>query len=267
MRCYSDFERWLAQGKTKRSRITRKYNYRIRIREQDGDIGVELYNTTVLTFHPDGSITLDNGNWTSASTRNVMNWFLPYPVMVFIADGMWGIRLESGSSWHDDLVYHNPVTVSYSHSKGAAQRSIWKMDKPYENFGEKYKERKQIKGRIYRYAKRYMALLQTGQLPVPSSTDCWACLQESVMIPDSGYWYSVFNDNTRKLPSQHLKEHVEDKQFVPSMLINALGQSNWSKSNIDKALTNEFGKMKHTHQIYQNLNYYLSRWLRDRILG
>lgn len=268
MRCYSDFDRWLGHGKTKRSRITRKFNYRIRIRKHDnGDIGVELYSTTVLTFHPDGSITLDYGTWPSASTANTMNWFLPYPVGVFIVNRIWGIRLESGPSWMDNAVFHNPVTVSYSHSEGDALRSIWKMDKPYENFGEKYKEKNRIKGRIYRYVKKYMALMETGQMPVPSSDDCWACLQETQMIPPNGLWYTSRYANF-KMPSGHLEDHIKQKQFVPSMMVNALVQSNWSTTHINKWLVNELGRMKRPlgYQ-HPHLSYYLGRWLRSRILG
>lgn len=46
-------------------------------RRPGDDIAVRLHSTDVLTFSPDGTITLDTGGWNTVTTKDRMNTYLP----------------------------------------------------------------------------------------------------------------------------------------------------------------------------------------------
>lgn len=46
-------------------------------RRPGSDIAVRLHQTDVLTFSPDGAITLDSGGWDTVTTKDRMNAYLP----------------------------------------------------------------------------------------------------------------------------------------------------------------------------------------------
>lgn len=58
---------------------------------RDGDIVCRLYNTDVLTYHKDDSITLTLGGWSSTSTRAFINEILPDA----------GVHSANGQPWFD----------------------------------------------------------------------------------------------------------------------------------------------------------------------
>lgn len=61
-------------GRCSRSRKVANNTYAIR---RDHDIALRLHDTDVVTFHPDGSITLNTGGWYTMTTKERMNGALP----------------------------------------------------------------------------------------------------------------------------------------------------------------------------------------------
>lgn len=51
--------------------------------EEDGSISVFYHDTAVLTYHEDGAVTLNTGGWDTASTRNLINGYLPHHVRLY----------------------------------------------------------------------------------------------------------------------------------------------------------------------------------------
>jgi len=43
----------------------------------DGDYGIRLHNTIVVTIHVDGTYTLDSGNWKTVTTKDRINGYSP----------------------------------------------------------------------------------------------------------------------------------------------------------------------------------------------
>jgi len=52
-------------------------------RRDDGDIALRLHRTDVLTYHPDGTVTLNSGGWQTVTTKRRMNQYLPNGYRVY----------------------------------------------------------------------------------------------------------------------------------------------------------------------------------------
>jgi len=58
-------------------------------RREGGDIAVRLHSTDVVTFHADGTITLDSGGWLTVTTKARMNDYLPGGIVLSSLKGRW----------------------------------------------------------------------------------------------------------------------------------------------------------------------------------
>jgi hypothetical protein len=59
------------------------------VRNGENAIGVVLHNTTLVTFHRDGSVELDTGGWRSVTTADRMRSYSPFRIVT--VDGDWHI--------------------------------------------------------------------------------------------------------------------------------------------------------------------------------
>jgi hypothetical protein len=46
----------------------------------DGSVGITLHSTIVVRIHEDGTYTLSNGGWQTATTKDRINKYSPYKV-------------------------------------------------------------------------------------------------------------------------------------------------------------------------------------------
>jgi hypothetical protein len=96
----------------------------INIRKENDDIVVRLYHTDVITYHPNGTITLDHGGYMTQSTASLMVAVLPWSVRPHLRYGhMWmcGDYAEEGCATHTGryclprkaVIEFNPETRNY----------------------------------------------------------------------------------------------------------------------------------------------------------
>ena len=65
----------------------------------DGDIGLRLHSTTVVTFHPDGSLVLKTGGWHTVTTKDRLNRVIrAHGWSIFARDRAWYIAHRNGDS-------------------------------------------------------------------------------------------------------------------------------------------------------------------------
>jgi hypothetical protein len=60
----------------------------------DGDYALVLHNTPIITWHLNGTITLNDGGWNSPTTYRRMNQFLPSGVNVYRKDWKMEMNLK-----------------------------------------------------------------------------------------------------------------------------------------------------------------------------
>ena len=76
------------------------------IREREGDIVFRLYDTDVVTWHPDNSFTIDS--WASKTTAEFASRFTPPGVYL---NASCVLRLQRGGDWGDRIICHADATV------------------------------------------------------------------------------------------------------------------------------------------------------------
>lgn len=188
-------------------------------RPLEDDFAVRLHNTDVVTFHPDGSVTLDSGGWRTMTTKSRINGYLPVGARVESDAGEWflyprwngwGTATAPGSAYPfaDGMRLLADGTV-----EGAS------MDlRPI---------RRQVLKMVRAYVNGYAAHVVKNGLQEPSSGDCWGCFMRLSNDPAKiGPW----GQTQRPLAPgrdmmtgvDHLLSHFEEKYYVPSLFWRAV---------------------------------------------
>jgi hypothetical protein len=196
---------------------------------KDGEnIAIKLHQTNVVTYKPNGDIVLNSGGWKTVTTKDRINKYSN--ARIFQKNNQWFLG---------DFIFNDGVIISKGKVKNALKNTPVK-EKAFT------KEKKVIKD----YCKAFVTALFDGKVEKPSSGDCWVCL-------------GMFqNDN------EHIKDHIEEGYFVPSLLKQALTdiptsmltksviQTFWNKENIDN-----FGKEFAEKEAIKNLYRFIMQKL------
>jgi hypothetical protein len=179
-----------------------------RVNRRGEDIAVTLHDTDVVTYHTDGSVTLDSGGWLTVTTKDRMNRYLGDRGRVYSDRGKWFIyqcgdkvaRFFDGITIAADGTILNPPDPALEVRKAEAEKKMRK--------------------RIDTFVDGYMKLLADG-MPVPSGGDCWGCsMFERGGIADNG----------------HLLDHLTENYYVPTLLWNAMKERGYPDVNTTMAI-------------------------------
>ena len=69
-----------------------------------------------------------------------------------------------------------------------------------------------------------MKKIEAGELPAPSGGDCWCCSMKN----EKGICLGDLSDN-----NQHLLDHMKERYYVPSLLVNAIKEKGYNPSFIN----------------------------------
>lgn len=162
---------------------------------------VRLHDTNIITFYDDGRIMLNSGGWQTPTTKARLNEHL-FGWAIWQDTGIWYLggatrafaqTAPLASSIH---VFADGITI---HPDGYVTHA---GDPPEHILAL----RKQIRS----YAKAYVKALRAGDVPKPGDSDCWGCLM-------------VTKGNKHPLGGKnHILNHISDKYYVPSLLVNAM---------------------------------------------
>lgn len=47
------------------------------VKQTNGDIAIQLYDTKIVVYHPDNTITINNGGWATQTTHRHINLHIP----------------------------------------------------------------------------------------------------------------------------------------------------------------------------------------------
>jgi hypothetical protein len=194
-------------------------------------IAVRLHATDIVTFHRDGSISLDTGGWLTVTTKDRMNRYLPAPFSIFSDKGSWRVSL----SWKTEVVHrdyeYNEIFVQHfcgdylcydrkeiatsvpyfdgiildSSNASVVNAELIPQDRDHHNAVM----RKAIKRYVDLYTNNEILDMITDERRMG---DCWICLSET-----SG---DKYNDD-------HLLTHMEEDYVMATLLLNALKASNY----------------------------------------
>jgi hypothetical protein len=105
----------------------------------DECIGLELYNTDVVTFHKDGGMTLATGGWDTQATRGFMNAAQHYPVLshkgnTYVRVNGFEYRVPSEGIKIRDGIVCNPAQETYDRLNKAKAKIVRANLKPFMQY-------------------------------------------------------------------------------------------------------------------------------------
>lgn len=257
MNSYSEAVEFLDGG---RSKTSRPIENNTRVERRGADVAIKLHDTDVVTYHEDGSVTLNSGGWLTVTTKDRINRYLGQRKLRVWSDrGRWfiyrfgdgemtkGERFFDGITIAADGTVLNPLPVAKEERQRAAEEAMAK--------------------RITKYIDGYIKALEKG-IPVPNNGDCWFCLFVVVEGPDEGKtWGDIRPDD-----NEHLLSHMADRYYVPSLLINAMKERKYGDWKFVLAIRANYdllkeGTMKLTDpRMRTEIRRDLRKYLRKRLL-
>lgn len=194
MQSYQEARTFAETGRSKGDRPIAN-NTRVQLRD-NGDVAVRLHSTDVVTYHPDGSVTLDSGGWRTYTTKDRINAFSP--ARVWAERGVWEVH-----TGQDSARFFDGITIAPDGSLQEAKA------RRFAEAGETEPE-EALRKRVNKYAHDFAEAHARGEIAHPGSGDCWGCLM-------------VAQDGSHPMGGpDHVLSHMEEGYFVPSLLWNAL---------------------------------------------
>ena len=157
----------------------------------DGEnVAIKLHKTNIVTFAPDGTITLNSGTWRTPTTKDRINTALGDQGMQITANkGLWYI---GGSIFYDGITIKDGIVLN--------------PQVPQDM--ELYK--KQVDKLVKAYINGFVDHIVKNGLEEPSGGDCWPChLKAEDGRPDA-------------MGVDHYLSHFAEQYYVPSLFFNAL---------------------------------------------
>lgn len=189
-------------------------------KREGGNIAVLYHETDVVIYQPHGKTILESGGFRTKTTKERIIEFSP--ARVYQRQSVW--YMGDGSAYYDGMeVYDTGVPVK--------PRLPERVEK----------EMKEKKKRVKKYIDGFCKYIKEGKLEAPSGGDCWGCL--------------MFQDRD----PHHIKLHMEEKYYVPSLLVNAIKEKGYNDSQFLFSMIHSYGQRG-------ELYYATRRILRDYLM-
>lgn len=161
-------------------------------RDPDGTVRLRYHETDIVVCKTNNTVVLNSGGWQTSTTKERINWCLSPYASLYQEKHVWKVAM------HGVIVPFEDGMVLTGRKPKVKTNAVTKQQK--------------LRTRIEKFVDTYVQKLRAGELPKPSSGDCWHCC----MVTTEGKALGEMGD-----PS-HLKEHIRDKYYVPSLIVRAL---------------------------------------------
>ena len=153
---------------------------------------IRLHNTDIISFI-NGKTVLNSGGWRTITTKERINRFLPYDSFIRQEKSVWYLHCDLKT-----YIFEDGITIG---KRGKVT-----------GYGKDVKALYKLNEQIKKYVAGYIKELFAGNVPEPSGGDCWFCCMKEAKTgkPVGG--------------SDHLLEHMKEKYYVPSLLVNAINR-------------------------------------------
>jgi hypothetical protein len=187
-----------------------------RLLPRPGDrLAIRLHDTDIITYDPQGCVTLHSGGWRTRTTKSRINEFLPLG-RIEQARGVWTWAYSNR-----EHLYRDGMTITPDGHADTPTTTGPEADKTV-------KQNARLRRRVRDYSRLFVQQLRAGKIPAPTAGDCWGCLFRESSTNSPTVW---------PMGTDHLREHLggialKDKTgtvvsmpgayYVPSLLVRAL---------------------------------------------
>jgi hypothetical protein len=175
-------------------------------RLENGDIAIRYHRTDVVTYHADGTTTLNSGGYLTHTTKERINEYSS--ARIFQQKGLWYFA-PRGFQWANGL---KGCSLFCDGAKIDAEGQPLEPVQPEDTTKLKTK----LDRLVSKYVKGYLGDLQKNGVSEPGPGDCWGCF---FSVGEGG--------ETQPLGVAHLLGHFEEQYYVPSIFFNALKASDY----------------------------------------
>lgn len=196
--------------------------------------GIKLYDTIIMIFKMDGSITLNSGGYRTRTTKDRINEFSG--IQVTQENGLWYVHAR------DQVVLFTDNMVIPPHGPIGDDASIKTITA----------DKKAVDRMVKRYVRGFVDDMLINGIPDPSGGDCWYCLMRSVDNPN----------DLEPMGYSHYFSHFEEKYYVPTIFYKAVNENNYPNPGLILSMmrsNKDFLKREGTHV--------LQKFFRRRKLG
>ena len=182
-----EWRNFIAGGRGMLTRKTANNTYVHAGYGDDNAVAIRLHDTNIVIVNNDGTMILNSGGWLSSTTKERINRYTNAGISQ--RNSVWYMR--------DGSLFYDGMTINFD---GTPVKP--KQPEKYE------KQLKAIKKQAKQYASDFVKELKAGNIAMPSGGDCWGC---------------AMRDDTGKtvMGAHHLRDHMSEKYYVPSLLVNA----------------------------------------------
>lgn len=179
------------------------------------DICVKLHGTDVLTFKPDGSVVYNTGGWHTNTTKDRMNAYGADGFYIWQDKGVWSLGRAKGPRklYKDEII----ITKRGRIIGGGTLRES--------------KTALRLKKQVNEYCRAFALALVDGKVPAPGAGDCMYC--HLVTVDGHEPMGDAFKSH------DHIRLHIKEKYYVPSLLEHAVTAPDAPISIIAKSVIGE----------------------------
>lgn len=242
VRSYADAEK--AFGAARNPDAGRPVARNTRLYRRGEDYAIQLHETDVVTFHPNGKVTLNSGGWRTVTTKDRINSFSP--ARLFAENGLWylgGIE----DRWAKMAMFEDGMVIGENGlPTGETEASLLRKIKYIE------RRKAKVDKMVREYIKGFLNHIKENGLDDPGPGDCWAC---------------AFSPEERKpgemlepMGLDHLLQHFKEKYYVPSLLMKAIVEQGYANPGlIWRSIKNNCEQGEESRNARDALQYYFRK--------
>jgi len=229
---YTDLMNLFAKSKDKT--VGKKIAGNTWVVKMGDNYGIKLYDTIIMIFEMNGSVTLNSGGYRTRTTKDRINEFSGMHVTQ--ENGLWYVHAR------DQVVLFTDNMVIPPHGPIGDDASIKTTTT----------DKKAVDRMVSKYIKGFIDDMLINGIPDPSNGDCWCCLMKSVDNPN----------DLEPMGYSHYFSHFEEKYYVPIIFHKAIDENNYPNPGLILSMmksNKDFLKREGTHV--------LQKFFRRRKLG
>lgn len=195
-----------------KNRTSKKLDNNTYLEKRDnGNLAVKLHQTDVVTYTPKNEVILSSGGWKTPTTKDRINKFSRAGITQ--KNNQWFVYVKADYSNPDKPVYFENLTMIFKDGVIITPKNKIKGGEVATKTKEKTfnKEKKAIKT----YCEAFVTALFNGKVEKPGAGDCFYCH----MVTNENKTLGEASKN-----NEHIKEHIKENYFVPSLLFRALNE-------------------------------------------